>query len=375
MSTPTEPTKTYAGIRIESAPAARLHLHRSDPASGAADTRPGAVLVVDDETAPADALAQALRGAGHDAETVSGGEAALARLAERRFDAMVTDIHMPRLRGDVLLRLARECDPDLAVLLSADPDTARRASQCLREGAFDVLAKPFDLDDALARVDRALEHRRLVLENRGHRHSLEARVAEQAEGMARTLQGSLEALITALEAKDRHTRNHSARVAEMSSLLAQSLAPDDLPFLRRVRVAALFHDIGKIGVPEYILHKTSPLSPEEMREVERHVLCGVTILSPLLDPETVAMVRHHHERIDGRGYPDAIGGDAIPLGARIVAVADAWDAMTSSRPYRPAMPRDRVWGILRAGAGIQWDAQVVDAFLARALPQPQRLAA
>lgn len=375
MSTPTETTPTSAGIRIESAPAARLHLHRSDADPGAADSRPGAILVVDDETAPADALAQALRGAGHDAETVSGGEAALARLAERRFDAMVTDIHMPRLRGDVLLRLARECDPDLAVLLSADPDTARRASQCLREGAFDVLAKPFDLDDALARVDRALEHRRLVLENRGHRHSLEARVAEQAEGMARTLQGSLEALITALEAKDRHTRNHSARVAEMSSLLAQSLAPDDLPFLRRVRVAALFHDIGKIGVPEYILHKTSPLSPEEMREVERHVLCGVTILSPLLDPETVAMVRHHHERIDGRGYPDAIGGDAIPLGARIVAVADAWDAMTSSRPYRPAMPRDRVWGILRAGAGIQWDAQVVDAFLARALPQPQRLAA
>ena len=375
MPTATDRPSLRGAPHLPTAPAARLVLRDAESDAPPPSLRLGSALLVDSDVAAAQTLARALRRAGHAAEVVGGGEAALARLAERRFDLLVTAIPMPRLRGDVLLRLARECDPDLAVLMAADAGSARRAVECLREGAWDTLTKPYDPREALVRIDRALEHRRLVLENRGHRHALEARLAEQADGLARTLQGSLEALITALEAKDRHTRNHSTRVAETSSLLAQALRPDDDVFLRRVRVAALFHDIGKIGVPEAILHKPGPLNAQEMQAVERHVAHGVTILAPLLDPETVAMVRHHHERIDGGGYPDGLSGEAIPWGARIVAVADAWDAMTSWRPYRPSMSRERVWGILRAGAGTQWDPQVVDAFLARSLPQAQRLAA
>lgn len=350
---------------------ARLHVIGPDTPR----PRSGTVLVVDDESGVAAEIADALHRAGYVAEVAAGGEAALARFGERRFDVLLADIHLPRLRGDVLQRIARECDPDLAVLLMTSDDEAPVAVACLRDGVADTLTKPCSLDDVVARVDKALERRRLVLENRGYQHALEERVSEQADRLARTLQGSLEALITALEAKDRHTRNHSNRVAELSSQLAQALAPDDAAFVERVRVAALFHDIGKIGVPEYILHKPAPLTPQEMQEVERHVGIGVTILEPLLDAETIAMVRHHHERLDGGGYPDGLRGKAIPLGARIVAVADAWDAMTSSRPYRPAMPRGQVWSILRAGAETQWDPAVVNAFLSLTLPLPQRLAA
>ena len=326
-------------------------------------TYTGRILVVDDEEAIANLLARGLRYAGFTVETAGNGYEALEALTSREFDALLTDIHMPRLRGDDMQRIARDRDPELAVLLITAADETNCAVECLKDGVFDYLTKPFDLDDVVVRVRKAIERRDLVRENRDYRENLEHRVEQQAEELRRTLHGSLAALIHALEAKDPNTHNHSHRVAELAAALTARVFPGDDALAARIRWAAHLHDIGKIGIPENVLNKTGALTDEEMEVVRRHPEIGAVILSPLLDSETVAMVRGHHEHLGGFGYPDRLVGDAIPIGARIIAVADAYDAMTSTRPYRDEMGRDRVLGILRDGSGVQWDAIVVSALL------------
>ncbi len=359
------PNETRNGVRELSLPPARLVVSDNENTATQGEISPRlSVLVVDDEEMVASVLARGLSYAGYETLTARSGAEALEKLDSRHFDALLTDIHMPRMRGDELQRIARERNPDLAVLLITAADEKQCAIQCLKEGVLDYLTKPFELADVVQRVGDALYKRRSRLEAEARQRYLEQRVIEQADRLKRTLQGSLESLIHALEAKDPHTRNHSARVADLATALAAQLRPDDLHFCARVRVAALFHDIGKIGVPEAVLNKNGKLEEAEMDLVRRHPEIGETILRPLLDAETTAIVRSHHEHFDGRGYPDKSAGEDIPLGGRIVAVADAYDAMSSTRPYRSEITRRRVLEILHRGAGHQWDDQVVDALLA-----------
>ena len=327
---------------------------------------PFSILVVDDEEAVAKVLARGLRYAGYETTTAQSGSEALEKLALRPFDVLLTDINMPKMRGDQLQKIARERDPHLATLLITAADDTACAVQCLKEGAFDYLLKPFEIADVVVRVGKALERRLLTREVEDYRTNLEMRVGQQAQQIKQTVQGSLESLIHALEAKDPNTHNHSARVADLSALLARMVRPGDEAFVTRVRVAALFHDIGKIGVPEAILTKNGPLTEKERDKVRRHPEIGAAILSPLLDREIVDMVRSHHEYVTGGGYPDGISGEAIPQGGRIISVADAYDAMTSSRPYRSEIARHDVLHILAEGAGVQWDYQVVQALFTMA---------
>ena len=327
---------------------------------------PSTVLVVDDEEAVARVLARGLKYAGYQTVTAQSGSEALEKLALRPFDALLTDINMPKMRGDELQKIARERDPHLATLLITAADDTACAVECLKEGAYDYLLKPFEIADVVVRVGKALERRALTREVEDYRKNLELRVRQQAAQIKQTVQGSLESLIHALEAKDPNTRNHSARVADLSALLARMVRPGDEDFAARVRVAALFHDIGKIGVPEAVLSKEGPLTEAETDQVRRHPEIGAAILSPLLDGETVAMVRAHHEFVSGAGYPDGLVGDAIPFGGRIVSVADAYDAMTSNRPYREEIARHEVLQILANGAGVQWDYEVVQALFTMA---------
>jgi HD-GYP domain-containing protein (c-di-GMP phosphodiesterase class II) len=181
--------------------------------------------------------------------------------------------------------------------------------------------------------------------------------------LQRSVYQSLVGLCTALEAKDPYTRGHSERVGAWSQRLAARLA---LPAaeIERVGQAGLLHDIGKIGVPEHVLRKPGGLDEEEWTAMRRHPLIGAQIVGPF---ETLAgvdlLIRHHHERLDGRGYPDGLRGEAIPLGCRIIAVADVWDALTSNRPYRAAWTPERALACLRAQAGTELDAQAVAAFV------------
>ncbi len=322
---------------------------------------PASVLVVDDEAEVANVLARGLTGTGYKVSVAHSGGEALERLEAGAFDLLLTDMHMPRMQGDELQRIARHRDPDLAVILITAAQDAQDAVRCMQEGASDYIVKPAPLADVSVRVQKALERRRLVLENRDYQTHLEERVAEQADRIRRMLMQSLETLSYALEAKDENTRNHSVRVAELVATLAGHLAPEDKTYHMRLKLAALLHDIGKIGVPEAILNKPGQLTPEEFGQIQKHPVIGETILRPMLGSEDdiMSVVRNHHERWDGGGYPDGLAGEDTPLGARIAAVADAYDAMTSARPYRPGMLPEQALKVLREGAGTQWDPRVV----------------
>jgi putative two-component system response regulator len=324
---------------------------------------PPSVLVVDDEVELARVVARGLTHAGYQVSVAHDGREALALLAERRFDLLLTDINMPQMTGIELQQIARGKDPDLAVILITAAQDTRDAVESMREGVFDYVVKPAPLADMTVRVQKALERRRLVLENRDYQLNLERRVAEQADRIRQMSMKALETLSHALEAKDENTRNHSVRVADLVTALAGSLAPGNTAFKMKLRLAALLHDIGKIGIPEAILNKPGRLEPEEYAQIQRHPVVGDTILRPMLgeDADIMAVVRNHHERWDGQGYPDRLAGEDTPLGARIAAVADAYDAMTSARPYRAGMTPEEALQILREGAGTQWDPAVVAA--------------
>ena len=324
---------------------------------------PARILVVDDEEAVAIVLARALRGEGYDVTLAANGQAALDRLGEAEFQLLLTDVYMPALRGDELMVRALERDPELAVMLVTAIDDTGCAIECLKRGAYDFLLKPFDLDDVLVRIAKALERQRLERENAEYRRYLEERVAETTDQLRRTVQQALESLIHTLEAKDPFTQNHSLRVADTATELITRMHPGNARLHARVRIAALFHDIGKIGIPEQVLHKPGPLTADEKAIVQRHPEMGALILAPMLDAEIVKIVRSHHEAWDGTGYPDRLSGEEIPLGARVLAVADSYDAMTSERPHRPALPLPKVLATLYAGAGQQWDQEAVFALL------------
>jgi HD-GYP domain-containing protein (c-di-GMP phosphodiesterase class II) len=193
------------------------------------------------------------------------------------------------------------------------------------------------------------------------------RYAEDVRNLYRQLQRaisqSLVGLANALEAKDAYTRGHSERVGALGRrvALALGLSSDEAD---TVAQSGLLHDIGKIGVPEAVLRKRGPLDPEEWDVMKRHPLTGAQIVAPFeFFADGALIIRHHHERLDGSGYPDGLVGDSIPIGARIIAVADVWDALTSDRPYRSALPSARAEAYLREQAGVTLDANVVDAFV------------
>jgi putative two-component system response regulator len=320
----------------------------------------GRLLIVDDEPALANALREGLALQGFTTQSVSNGPDALKLLRSEPFDALISDFHMPLMLGDELIRKALKINPNLAAIMITAQGDVPVAVRLLRDGAYDYILKPFDLPDVALRVERALERRRLILENLEYQRTLERRVQEQSERILQMLQNSLQALTHALEAKDRYTRNHSDRVSALAYRMADILITDDPGFVEKVRTAALFHDIGKIGVSESALLHDGPLTDEMFEDIKRHPVIGETILTPLFnDREFLEIVRHHHERWDGRGYPDGLAGEAIPFGARIVAVADSLDAMVSERPYRGAKPMSEALEILKRGAGTQWDADVV----------------
>jgi HD-GYP domain-containing protein (c-di-GMP phosphodiesterase class II) len=232
---------------------------------------------------------------------------------------------------------------------------------------MDYLTKPFHLDEVRARVARAVERRRLILENRAHQAELEQRVAAQAHRLEQMFLASLQSLADALEVKDRYTRGHSVRVSRYAAILAHRLGVPESD-VRQIELGGHVHDIGKIGVREDVLNKPGALTAEEYEHIMTHPLVGWRILSPLLPdaPLILNIVRSHHERFDGRGVPDRLAGRAIPIEARIAAVADSFDAMTSGRPYRrrAQMSLTEALAEIERCSGTQFDPSIVAALTA-----------
>jgi putative nucleotidyltransferase with HDIG domain len=238
-----------------------------------------------------------------------------------------------------------EIEPTIALLMLTAVNDATSAALCMQRGALDHLIKPIDLTHLSRAIHHALQRRSTQLEsqhiNQWPKEEVASRVAERRFEQAnqeRISVATLEALVNALEAKDPYLRGHSARVADLSAMVAAEHGCSDEQ-VEAVRTGGRLHDIGKIGIREEILNKQGPLTEEEYEHVKLHVTVGSQILAPLVHlKDVIGYVRSHHERWDGLGYPDRLSGEAIPLGARIIGAVEIYDALTTARPYQEKMP-------------------------------------
>jgi putative nucleotidyltransferase with HDIG domain len=302
---------------------------------------PARVLIVDDEEVIRRALERALAREGFAVGTAASGAEALDRLRAERADVLLSDVRMPGMSGVDLVPAALDVDPDLAVVMLSAANDATTASLCIQRGAMDYITKPFDLAEVTRAVRQALRRRetqaagrRLQEQIQTQIGALSAEVQRERERLERISVATLEALVNALEAKDPYMRGHSARVADLAATIAAELGlPDD--DVDRIRTAGRLHDIGKIATREELLLRHGSLSPEEFAHVKQHVITAAQILAPLTHlADVIADVRGHHERWDGSGYPDGLRGTDIPIGARVIAAAEVFDALTTSRPYQ-----------------------------------------
>ena len=334
------------------------------------------ILVVDDEEAIREVVSTLLESQGFACKVFSNGRLALEGFQKDTYDLVLSDIVMPEMDGLKLLAELRRLDPDVPVIMVTAMHDIAIALEAIRAGAYDYILKPFEKDQLHLSVERALEHRRLVLENRTYQSDLEHLVAERTQQLSIALQDleqsydhTLEALGGALDAKDAETEGHCQRVTAFTIRIAKSMGVDK-GLLRHIARGAFLHDIGKMGVPDSILRKPGPLTAEEREIMRRHCEIGYSVLQriPFLK-EAAEIVLAHQECYDGSGYPRGLKGEQIPLGARIFAVADTLDAMISDRPYRKALPISAAREEIRRYSGRQFDPRVVEVFLA----QPERV--
>jgi putative two-component system response regulator len=331
-------------------------------------------LIVDDEPSVRRSLTRMLQAQGFKCLEAGTGREGLRVLDQTgEIPLIISDMRMPELDGMGFLEAVRQRFPDSSVIMLSGMSETTTAVDCLHLGAADFLLKPISLSELQARVARALEKRTLVLQNRFYQQHLERQVQEQAQRIQELFLQGVQMLARALEAKDAYTRGHSIRVSQYAVATASRLGFAGAG-LDGIRLGGELHDIGKIGTREAVLHKPSSLTPDEFRQITEHPALGERMLSPLAheSPDVLRIVRSHHERLDGAGFPDGLRGEKIPIEARIVAVADAFDAMTTRRPYREARPPDDAMRELRRVAGTQLDPHAVEAFVA-AFPDPRAL--
>src|SRR5918999_6522340 len=322
-------------------------------------------LIVDDEPSVRRSLVRMLRTQGFNCFEAGSGREGLQVLDQiGEIPLIISDMRMPELDGMGFLEAVRQKFPDSSVIMLSGMSETTTAVDCLHLGAADFLLKPISLGELQARVVRALEKRALVLQNRFYQENLERQVQEQAQRIQELFLQGIQMLARALEAKDAYTRGHSIRVSRYAVATAARLGFDGAA-LDGIRLGGELHDIGKIGTREAVLHKPGSLTAEEFRQITEHPALGERMLSPLAheSPDVLRIVRSHHERLDGAGFPDGLRGEKIPIEARIVAVADAFDAMTTRRPYRESRPADAAVCELRRVAGTQLDPEVVEAFI------------
>jgi putative nucleotidyltransferase with HDIG domain len=327
------------------------------------------ILVVDDEEAIREVVSTLLEAQGYRCTVVPNGRLALEEIQADSLDLVLSDIVMPEMDGLKLLERVLAHDKDVPVIMVTAMHDISIALQAIRAGAYDYILKPFEKDQLYLSVRRALEHRRLVLENRTYQRDLERLVAERTGQLSLALREleqsydyTLEALGGALDAKDAETEGHCQRVTAFTITIAKAMNIDK-PTLRHIARGAFLHDIGKMGIPDQILRKPGPLTNEERTIMRRHCEIGFAVLEriPFLR-EAAEIVLTHQECYDGSGYPRGLKGEEIPLGSRIFAVADALDAIISDRPYRKAQPISEARTEIRRYAGTQFDPKVVEIF-------------
>jgi len=324
------------------------------------------ILIVDDESSILRVLARILSLEGYECHTAQSVNSALDALRSSAPALVISDIRMPGREGTELLQELHAEYPDIAVIMLSGHGDVDLAVRCLHDGASDFLTKPVRGAHLSKSVERALERRHLIFENRAYARELETRVQNATKKLKTALDDlndtydmTLGALSSAIDVREADTGDHSRRVTRIAGALARylGLSPEELVQLTR---GALLHDVGKIGIPDAILLKPGKLTDAEMTIMKRHPEIGYRILKPVsFLTEAAIIVRHHHEYFDGSGYPGGLSGKTIPWGARIFSVADALDAMTSDRAYRKAIGLDPALDELSRCSGTQFDPEII----------------
>lgn len=330
----------------------------------------GRILVVDDEAPVRSMIGATLEREGYAIEYAASGSQASEMLRHGHFDLVLTDIVMQDGNGIALLERLRTTHPHLPVVMVSAIHDISVAIDSMRRGAYDYLLKPFEREHLVGTVHRALEHRQAMEDTKSYQQNLEQVVRARTELLRQAMEDlehsydvTLEALGDALDLKDSETEGHSKRVTAYTIALARAMGipPSEIKVIAR---GAFLHDIGKMAIPDEILRKPGKLTEAEQEIMRDHCTRGYHILRkiPFLS-EAAAIVYTHQEHYDGNGYPSRLRGDEIPIGARIFAVADALDAITSDRPYRKARTFDAAREEILRCAGTQFDPKVVEVFL------------
>jgi putative nucleotidyltransferase with HDIG domain len=329
------------------------------------------ILVVDDEEPIREIVTAMLHSSGYQCQQAASGKQALALLTSGdSFELVLSDLMMADMDGIGLLERTKEKYPDMPVVMVTAVHDISVALAAIRNGAYDYLLKPFEREQLLATVRRALENRRLKTENRTYQTNLESLVAARTEqlrsamsGLERSYDITLEALGDALDLKDAETEGHSKRVTAFTIAMARhrGLSDDQVRVIAR---GAFLHDIGKMAIPDGILRKPGPLTAEEVSIMREHCYHGYQMLRkiPFL-AEASDIVYSHQEKWDGSGYPRGLRGEEIPLGSRIFSVADTLDAITSDRPYRHKQTLQAAKEEIQRFSGRQFDPEVVTTFM------------
>ena len=324
------------------------------------------ILIVDDEYSGRETLQSVLEGEDYELEMAENGPQALEKAKKLLPDVILLDIMMPGMTGFEVCQRIRS-DPQIAeipIIVLTALDDRESLLNALKAGADDFISKPFDRFELRARllgITRLNRYQKLLQER--------AKLREANEHLLAAYEETIEGLSHALDLRDKETEGHSLRVTELTIRLAQAygLTEEEITHIRR---GALLHDMGKIGVPDAILQKPAALSDEEWRVMRKHpqyvydMLYSVQYLRPAL-----SIPYCHHEKWDGTGYPRGLKGEQIPISARLFAVADVWDALTSDRPYRPAWSREQALDFIREQSGSHFDPQAVELFL-RLIQEP-----
>ena len=331
---------------------------------------PPRILIVDDDEAVRDVISVLLREEGYNCVVASDPEMALDVAAADETPLVISDMKMPGKDGLWLLENFRARHPDTAVIMLTGYGDTEAAVDCLRRGAVDYLLKPPKLTDLIRSIERALAKRRIEIARKRYQKKLERKVRDRTtelrsalKDIANTYQNTLLALVAALDAREHETSDHSQRVVRYTSAIAEVMGIKGQE-LEEIGRGALLHDVGKIGVPDAVLLKPGKLTSEEWKEMRKHPDIGFQMIQNIPFLSTPAqIVLSHQERYDGGGYPRSLVRDEIHIGARIFAVADTLDAMTSDRPYRMGTSFSNAIHEIQRCAGTQFDPEVVRAFV------------
>jgi len=329
--------------------------------------RPGIcerILVVDGDEGTADATGLALLSNGYDVGIATTARRARAMLDEEQFELVLCEVRLPGECGLGLVQELHRTRPDVAVVVTTEVDDVAVAEEALDAGALDYVVKPARPNHLLVTIACALRRRHELLRSSVALERASSEIVRQGRLLEAAQLDAVERLARAVELRDDRLHGHHGRVAHATGQLARTIGmPDAQSDL--IAAAGLLHDVGKIGIPDSILTKPGPLTGTERRIVQCHTTIGHALLAGSCHPVLKAAAEialHHHERLDGSGYPHGLRGTAIPLEARMVAIADTFDALTSERPYRAARPAEDALAVIHASAGELFDADLVDAF-------------